>query len=372
MKHRLLLSEAGGALTNGVIESLRIAHSNNFIVGVSSDVYALQLAAVEERCLVPEANDPDFILALNDIIDEFEVELVISQHDSVIKALSDWRDELDAPVFLPSKRTIDICQNKQTSNDMWAAAGLKVPKAFLLTDIHDLDNAFAELGPDMWLRAIHGGYGKGSLPTGILQNPDPGKSFRFAKLWIDAQHGWGRFQAAEHLTNKSVTWLSIWREGRLVVAQGRKRHYWKYNNRNLSGVTGITGVGETVSDSVVDNIAQEAIAAIDDRPHGIYCVDMTYDKDGTPNPTEINIGRFFTTHLFFAAAGLNVSEILVNTFFNEPIQPLPRIVNPLEPGLCWVREMDTEPTLVRPMTVMKYQQALEDRLRVLKGLQEMT
>ena len=62
----------------------------------------------------------------------------------------------------------------------------------------------------------------------------------------------------------------------------------------------------TVSDPVVDDIAQRAIRAINPEPSGIFGVDLTYDRDGVPNPTEINIGRFFTTHQFFTAAGLNM------------------------------------------------------------------
>lgn len=36
---------------------------------------------------------------------------------------------------------------------------------------------------------------------------------------------------------------------------------------------------------------------------------MTYDKNGVPNPTEINISRFFTAIYFFTKAGLNMPEI---------------------------------------------------------------
>ena len=50
---------------------------------------------------------------------------------------------------------------------------------------------------------------------------------------------------------------------------------------------------------MVDEIALRAITAVDGSPHGIFSVDLTYDDEGVPNPTEINIGRFFTTHLFF-------------------------------------------------------------------------
>ncbi|MEI6292024.1 MAG: carboxylate--amine ligase, partial [Chloroflexota bacterium] len=170
-------------------------------------------------------------------------------------------------------------------------------------------------------------------------------NYDFAKIWIDQFNGWGNFTAAELLTKDTVTWLSIWYQGELVVAQTRRRLIWSFGNRTLSGVTGITGVGETYSNEAVDRISQDAILSIDARPHGIFAVDMTYDKSGVPNPTEINIGRFFTTHYFFTRAGLNLPEIYCNIALDGVFPSLAKRINPLPDGLLWIRGMDVEPVL---------------------------
>ena len=81
------------------------------------------------------------------------------------------------------------------------------------------------------------------------------------------------------------------------------------SNKNL-------GVGETYSSEEVNRIAQDAIFAIDKRPHGIYGVDMTYDKNDIPNPTEINISRFFTTAYFFTKIFKDIA--LYNEFPSLP------------------------------------------------------
>jgi len=350
---RLLLSEAGGALTNGTIESLRAAPEQFYMIGVSSDKYGLQLANTDERHLVPHSQDPQFIPILNHIIEETRSELIISQHDSVVYALSANRHRLSAPVFLPSHEVIERCQNKYASYQAWQNAGLRVPKTILLETEEDLRRALAELGPRIWVREIRGGFGKGAVPT---------DSFEFARIWIDYYDGWGRFSAAELLEPDSVTWMSIWRDGELIVAQGRRRLYWKFGNRNLSGVTGVTGAGVTIADSAVDEIALKTIRAIDSNPHGIYSVDLTYDKDNVPNPTEINIGRFFTTHRFFTAAGLNMPYIMLKLAFGEVLPPIARKINPLTPGMVWVREMDTQPALVSESTLDSYERDLARRL----------
>lgn len=100
------------------------------------------------------------------------------------------------------------------------------------------------------------------------------------------------------LEKETVTWSSIWFEGELIVAQTRKRSGWKHANRSVSGVTGVTKIGVTTSDPQVDDVAIAAIKAVSEKPHGIFGVDMAYDSRAVPNPTEINISRFFTPLLY--------------------------------------------------------------------------
>ena len=145
------------------------------------------------------------------------------------------------------------------------------------------------------------------------------------------------------LTEKTVTWLSIWHEGKLIVAQTRARSGWVHANRSISGVTGVTKVGMTVSSAIVTEVAMTSIKAVDDKPHGIFGVDMAYDEKGIPNPTEINISRFFTTILFFTEAGLNMPVIFKDIALYDRFPQLQEKINPLKDGLCWLRGMDREP-----------------------------
>ena len=133
--------------------------------------------------------------------------------------------------------------------------------------------------------------------------------------------------------------------GATIVGQTRRRKSWKFGSRTLSGVTGITGIGETCSDPIVDRVAQDAILVVDAKPHGIFGVDMTYDQEGFPNPTEINIGRFFTTHYFFTEAGLNMPEFYCDLALEGKFPTLERKINPLTDGLVWIRGMDVTPVL---------------------------
>ena len=148
------------------------------------------------------------------------------------------------------------------------------------------------------------------------------------------------------LTPDTVTWLSLWHEGKLVVAQSRERRGWTHGNRTVSGVTGVTKVGVTSDSELVTEVAVQAVKAVSKVPHGIFGVDMAYDKAGMPNPTEINISRFFTTVLFFTQAGLNIPEIFKDIALYDEFPQLERVINPLPKGLFWLRGMDTTPRLM--------------------------
>jgi carbamoyl-phosphate synthase large subunit len=332
---RVLVTGAAGAPALNYIRSLRMASEPFHLIGADCNRYQLLAAATDERHLVPRASDPDYIPTLRQLAEDTGAEFIFTQPDVELAVVSARREELPLRTFLPRAETVALCHNKWSSYAVWRDAGIPVPATRLIESEIDLRDALNTWG-DVWLRADSGAAGRGSFRT---------CSFDHARLWLETNDGWGNFTAAQYLSPDTVTWQSIWNEGELVVAQSRRRLQWEFADRAPSGVTGITGAGLTVRDAEVDEIAMRAILAIDSHPHGVFAVDMTRDADGVPNPTEINIGRFFTTTLFFTHAGLNMPYILTRLAFGETVRaPEPR-VNPLEPGLLWLRGMDREPVL---------------------------
>jgi hypothetical protein len=336
---RIYIGGAGGAPSNNFIRSLRESERRDHLIGASSTASDLFLADVDERIAVPRALAPNYPEVILAVLKRTRPDFMHVQNDFEVRAVSRLRREIEAlgvRLYLPAADTIDHCVDKSRSHEIWRRAGIKVPKTMLVRKPEDLTRAFEQFGPRIWIRATEGGAGRGALPTDSLD---------FARLWIDRFEGWGAFTAAELLTDRSVTWQSIWYHGDLVVAQTRRRRSWNFGDRTLSGVTGITGVAETCSDPEVDRIALAAISAVDQKPHGIFSVDMTYDRAGIPNPTEINIGRFFTTHYFFTKAGVNFPEIYCNIALEGRFPSLARKINPLPEGLVWIRGMDVHPVL---------------------------
>lgn len=336
---KILMGGAGGAPTENVIKSIG---NEEEIIGIGSEPFDMMMSGAVRKYQVPYAVENTYKKRLFDIIEKEKPDFAHFQNDVEILEISKIRDEIisyGTKLFMPSHETVCNCVDKGKSAQIWSNEGIIIPKTMRITNEADLKKAFDTLADDkgsIWLRAVVGGGGKGALPT---------DNFDFAKMWIDRFNGWGDFTAAELLTKDTVTWLSIWYEGELVVAQTRSRNSWNFGNRTLSGVTGITRVGETISDDKVNEVAMQSIKSIDKRPHGIYGVDMTYDRNGIPNPTEINISRFFTTVYFFTKAGLNMPKIYKDIALYNKFPSLDKKINPLPDNLLWIRGMDREPIL---------------------------
>jgi predicted ATP-grasp superfamily ATP-dependent carboligase len=328
-----------------------------YLVATDADEYSLQRAETDEHYLVPSARSADYLPILKEIIRREGIDFVHAQNDVEIEVLSERRDELAAPMMLPDAETVRLCQDKFLSFAKWQAAGIKVPDTVLIDRDTDLASLLDRFDGAMWVRAISGAGGRGSLAV---------DSVELAKSWLDHQQlvgngAWdGNFTAAELLEPQTVTWMSLWFNGELVVAQGRERLRWELARIAPSGVTGVTGVGVTHSASEVDEIARQAVLAIDPHPHGLFGVDMAYDRHGTAQPTEINIGRFFTTHQFFTALGLNMPHMFVKLAFGETVERPSQTLNPCPPDMLWIRGVDFEPVLTTVDAVERSRGRLAD------------
>lgn len=341
---KILITGAGSVQSNGVINSL-LANPNNTeeIIGVGSDPMDLIMSNAHKKYLIPYSTKPEYKEALLKVLNAEKPDMIHFQHDLELYQAMKFREEIGqrgVKMFIPDNKVINTCVFKHKSYLKFKEAGIKVPENIVVNNEDDLRRAFCELKDEegkIWLRVMSiGTAGKGSFPT---------NDYNSAKGWIDKQEGWGDFVAAEMLTPNSVTWLSIWHEGELVVAQTRLRKGWALSSRSISGVTGITRIGETYSNPLIDEISINSIKAVTSKPHGIFGVDMTYDKKGIPNPTEINISRFFATILFFTEAGLNMPEIFKDIALYEKLPKLEKKINPLRDGLLWIRSMDSHPKL---------------------------
>src|SRR3989338_2251319 len=346
---RILVTGSGGAPTLSFVRSLRDADPKRekyYIVGIDCDEFTIHRSECDKTYICPKANDANYIPFVKHIVAMEKIQFIHTQPEVEVFTIGKHRDQITAlgcKGFMPKQSSIEILRDKAKSYKVWKEAGITVPENIEINSEADLKRAYEKFGQDIWIRETVGAAGKGSL-----SRPD----FMFAKLYIESRKAWGKTVAAQHLTSKTTTWQSIWHNGKLVAGQGRERKSWEMGNRTQSGVTGLTGTGEIVNDPMVAELAKKCILTVDKEPNGIFSVDFTYDAQGVPNPTEINIGKFFTTHYFITKTGCNMPAILVNLAFDE-YKGGYNIIDPCEAGYLWVRGMDVHPTLIKKDAVMQ-------------------
>lgn len=352
---KIIFTHAGGRIGIGFGRSMKSAPEPFHLIGLDADSVKINRAIADEKFLIPRAKDSAFLPVLRSIIEETRADLLWVQHEAEIAVVSANRETLPIPTFLPRKATVMRCQDKLASYEWWRHA-VPTPPSMLISKPEDLHEAFRRFGASIWLRATTGAGGRGSLPV---------SDFDTGRRWIDYHQGWGQFMAAKRLSDQTVTWESIWQDGKLIAAQGRRRLYWEFSNLTASGVTGIGGAHRWVNDPALDKIAVTAITAVDPRPNGLFAVDMAFDEQGVPNVTEINIGRFMSGGTISFPHRVNMPYIAVKAALGEPLDIQVPILNPFPTDVYLIHGMDVIPVVVPIREVDRLAENLARRIAAL-------
>lgn len=348
MVKRILITGAGGPAGVNFTKSLKIAPEKMRLVGTEANQHYGSLALTDKMHFVPEADDPDYIDEIEEIIEKEKIEFVHPQPDIEVKAISENREKLNASTFLPSKTAVRICQDKLESAKKWKRRGIPIAKTFELKSESDVKRAFEELGSPLWMRAKMGAGGRGSTPANSLET-----ALSWINYWKSRNMKW-QFIAQEHLRGRNIGFHSLWKEGKLVTSMARERLQYIYPRLAPSGITGTPSVQRTIHDDKVNEVATEAVRAIDPEFNGIACVDLKENDKGIPCATEINAGRMFTTSFFFSYTSkklfknchANFPYFYVKLGYKELIPNIPKY-NILPEELYWIRHIDAPARLVK-------------------------
>jgi hypothetical protein len=113
MSRRILLPGAGTGASNNLIRSLREDYPGLAVVGTHDDRFTLRNSKANRNYLLPRAGDPRFTDALRTIIERERIDLLIPNTAGDVDTISGLRDVLPCRTFLPSKSTIERCQDSR-------------------------------------------------------------------------------------------------------------------------------------------------------------------------------------------------------------------------------------------------------------------
>jgi biotin carboxylase len=278
---------------------------------------------------------------INRLISAHNIDFVMPNNSLEIDVLSAERDRLDAPVFLPAPPVLETANSKWASYCVWEDTEVPLPLTQLLSEPADVQRAFDAMQGDkdqpVWVR------GAGIPGKGIGVASLPCRTVAQATQWVDYWRGWGGMIASEFLPGRNLTWMGLFKDGHLITSQCRERLAYVIPHVSPSGITGAPAISETIHDETVNHIGETAVLALDPHYTGVGFVDMKGDAAGTPRVTELNAGRFGTTHYFYTAAGANFPEFLLRVAAGETLDVPTRDILPA--GLVWIRTLDAGPVL---------------------------
>lgn len=333
---RILVIGCGGSPGVNFIRALRLARKKFYIVGADINRYFLHISPVDKRYLLSGSETSvEHVSKIIKTIKKERIDFVHAQPDEEVKILSDYRDVLPARLFLPSKKAIDTFQDKWKTYVILNTENIPVPRTELVASRKDLVRILKRGNKTMWIRAKKGAGGKASLPV---------KTFEHAHMWISywLERGlsWSDFIANEYLPGKEISFLSLWKNGRLICSQQKERMVWVQGDISPSGVGGTSAIQKTTSYQDVNEIATKTIQVVDKDANGVYVVDLKRNEKGIPCVMEVNPGRFFTTSLFFPTAGINFPYLFVKLGLGLAIPNISKY-NVLPNGLFWIRVTDS-------------------------------
>lgn len=337
---RVLVPAAGGPGAINMTRSLKLGEV--FTVGCDASPWYIHLAETDVRRAAPRWADEDsYLEALEALCREFSLDFILPNNSVDGEILSRRGEQLSARFFLPSTRAFEVGESKWLSWQIFSKAGLPVPGTWLIRNQEDLAMVFSTLETrPVWVRGagIPGkGVGVASLPCKTLEQ---------AIQWVDYWNGWGGMIASEFLPGENLTWLGLWDHGRLVASQSRQRDAYVIPHVSPSGITGAPAVSHTVHRDDLNTLGTRAVLAVDPDFTGPAFVDFKGDAANAPRITEINVGRFGTTHHFYSVAGANFPMLALSLGLGLELPDWVKPHDVLPEGLYWIRTLDATARLV--------------------------
>ena len=339
---RVLVTGAGGAPSANFVDALRLADERFHVVGCDASPEMLELAAVDARYLVPRVDDDAYLDELHAIVAAEQIDVVHAQPDGEVLFLARHREAIGARTFLPATAVVELCQDKGALGARLRGAGVAAPRFELAGSRDELATAASAIlsnNERAWVRARRGAGSRAALPVSTAE-----QALAWSDWWASERSvAHAEFMVSEFLPGREFGFQSLWRDGELVTGQARERVQYLFGHLYPSGQSSSPSIARTVDRPDVEELAANAVRAVDASATGVFCVDVKENGDGVPLVTEINAGRFFTTSNFLAHAGLNMPWAYVRLALGEELPPLTRV----DAGLYWVRMVDMGFMLVR-------------------------
>ena len=338
---RILLTGAGSGAANSLLRDLRAGDADLFSVGCGADRFALKKSPAERNYLVDPSDHPGYVKSMRRIVVEERIDLVIPTSDDDVRVFAHSRDGL--PLFLPSAKTVEQCQDKYRLARRLLAHGVPVPRTHEITALEDVERGFGTLGRGpLWCRTRGGSGWSGDAPVAT-----PEQACWWISYWSEMRGvPIATFTLSEYLPGRDFFAQGLWERGEMVVIKTCERLSYFVVGGAPSGISSASRLSKTVDEPRVVDICVAAVRALDPTASGTFNFDLREDVVGRPCITEINAGRFPAGAGIFNLTGKhNLALLYLRLGMGEPVDTRGEHDST---DLCYqLRDLDALPAVFR-------------------------
>jgi carbamoylphosphate synthase large subunit len=180
---RVLITNAGEGPGINFCRALRLSDQPYHIIGTEPVPYRFWNAEADEMYPLVAGTDPRFIRPLKALAVKTRADVVYASdtNDELLK-LSKHRQEImatGARVLMPDDEKVAIFEDKWKTYGFLKKAGVRAPASEIVDTPEQLDALLDRFGK-VWLRAVYGSGGRGSIAT---------DNKLLARSWIETQNG---------------------------------------------------------------------------------------------------------------------------------------------------------------------------------------
>lgn len=303
----------------------------------------------EKAYVVPRCTAHEYWNAMHEIIKENNIEYAVILPELEVMEWSKRAAQMELPVkvLLPSYEIAGLLVDKAKMTKILDPLGL-VPPSFSFDRNHtSLEEVFAKLGDDFWVRSSSGTSGLGSLRVDGIQS---------LRNWIQINPNVQTFLASQYLSGRNLACKLLYNKGKLVRSACAERVNYIMAKVAPSGITGNTSFGRLLNEPTLVELAISAMEKVFEHSgsakHGFYTVDFKEDENGKAFITEINVRHVAFTQCF-AAGGANFADDTLRLLKDDATLSKEYVMYEFEEGLIFLRDVDSLPILMLEKDLLK-------------------
>jgi len=272
----------------------------------------LFLPEVDARYHIPECTSDNFIPSLLRLIENEKVDFIYSGLDEELPVLARNRaliDDKDCMLLLPSEKALKTALDKKETFRMLKGKVLQ-PKSYFLDSLIDYGKIYSELNGRVVIKVTSSRGGRD------VYFPEDEEEYEFYLRRIEKMNKEREFMIQEAVDGDefNVTCLHDM-EGKSVYSLSRR----KFEKRKIKSTT-TAAVIETQTDVVEQALA--AIEVLKLKP-GFNNVEVICSrKDSKPYFIEVNGGRTAAQDMNVVAAGVNITDLMIDILRRESVEPI--------------------------------------------------